>query len=177
MNYLYEIQPKPSENLKEIDAIIEIPLNSKNKYEVDKSGLMRLSRVLHTSFRYPFNYGFIPQTFCEDNDTLDVVVISKEEFYPSTIVRIRPIGILKVNDQGEVDDKVLAVPIYEPEQDELKDLKDVPRHVLLEIKHFFTHYKDLEGKKVKVIGWRNSSIAKKVIANALNLYKKRFKKQ
>jgi len=177
MNQLQEISPNQSKNLNEIDAIIEIPLNSKNKYELDKSGLMRLSRVLHTSFRYPFNYGFIPQTFCADNDALDVVVISKEDFYPNTIVRIRPIGVLRVNDQGEVDDKILGVPIYEPEQNELKDLRDVPKHVLLEIKHFFTHYKDLEGKKVKVLGWNNSKFAKKIINSSLNLYKKRFKKQ
>ena len=165
----------PGTDIKNIRAIIEIPKGSKNKYELDKeTGLIKLDRVLNSSFIYPVNYGFIPQTFYTDEDPVDVLVLG-QEVDQEIIVDVRPIGILMMNDQGKADNKILTVLTKDPIVNHIKDIKQVPKHLLKEIVHFFTHYKDLEGKKVKVKGWKDARKGGAEILKALIDYKRKFK--
>jgi len=159
----------------EVNVIVEIPSGSHNKYELDKqTGLIKLDRVLHASFHYPGNYGFIPQTLCEDNDPLDVIVLTHSPLHPGVMLVVRPVGSLTMNDNGEPDDKILAVPVHDPRYKEIVSLKDVPKHFLLEIKYFFERYKDLEGKKVVIKDWNDSRVAHKLIKDSMAMYKKKF---
>jgi len=171
MNPWHAINPG---TLKEVNAFIEIPKGSRNKYELDKeTGFIKLSRVLFSPFHYPLNYGFIPRTLAKDNDPLDCMVLG-DELHPETIVAVRVIGLLKINDEGQVDDKILAVPVHDPRFDEYRSIRHVPKHLLKEVQHFFTHYKDLESKKINVIKWLHGRVAKKEIKRALLRYKKEF---
>jgi inorganic pyrophosphatase len=159
---------------KKLTAVIEIPKGSRNKYELDKqTGAIHLSRVLFSPFHYPLNYGFIPRTLAQDQDPLDVMILG-DELIPKSIVEIRPIALLKLKDQDIIDDKILAVLEKDPRYQEFKDLKNVPKHLLKEIEHFFTHYKDLEGKRVKVLKWLNKKQAEKEIKSAQENYSKHF---
>lgn len=158
-----------------VNIIIEIPKNSQNKYEFDKeSGAIKLDRVLYSPMHYPTDYGFIPETHCGDGDPLDAIVFGSDPLVPGCLVEARPIGLLKMIDGGEEDYKVLAVQVKNPRFDNVKDIEDIKathEHSLKEIAHFFAAYKELENKKVEVIGWENSQKAKEEIIKAQELYK------
>ncbi|MFI3229539.1 MAG: inorganic diphosphatase [Bacillota bacterium] len=158
-------------------AVIEISKGSKNKYELDKeSGGLILDRILHTSTHYPANYGFIPRTYCEDNDPVDVLVMSNESIQPLAMCRCYPIGMVTMMDDGFVDNKIIAVPFREPSWRTYKNIDELPPHVMDEICHFFTIYKQLEGKETAVIKIENKEVAIEVIARGIEEYKKNFYK-
>ncbi len=160
-----------------INVIIEIPKGSRNKYELDKdSGLIKLDRVLYSPFHFVFDYGFVPQSYWEDDDPLDVMVLVNEPTVPGCLVTARPIGVMEMIDGGDKDHKILAVPVKDPRFDHIKDLKDVGEHMLKEISHFFEHYKDLQNKKVEVKGWQGKEEAEKVILKSIKMYKDKFSK-
>ena len=153
-------------------AIIEIPKGSKAKYELDKKrGLIRLDRILYTSTHYPHNYGFIPLTLCDDGDPLDVLVLCSEPLVPFTVVDCRPIGVIEMLDSGKRDSKVIAVAVDDPFYNSYKDSSDLPTHICDEIKHFFDVYKNLEHKTVKTGEVEGVNAAKKVVKEAIELYK------
>jgi inorganic pyrophosphatase len=171
MNILKDVAPGIAE---EMNVIIEIPMGSRVKYELDKeTGLIKFDRVLYSPMHYPANYGFVPQTLWDDGDPLDVLVLGYEALVPGCLVEARPIGVLDMIDGGDGDAKVLAVPTSDPRYKEVKDLGDVEPHILEEIKHFFKVYKDLQKKKVEVGEWRNAAEAKKDFAKSIELYKKK----
>lgn len=156
-------------------AVIEIPKGSKKKYELDKeTGMIMLDRILYTSTHYPANYGFLPRTFAEDGDPLDVLVLCQEPLDPLTLVRCYPIGAIKMIDDDEIDEKIVAVPFQDPSLTSYKDLKDLPVHLFEEISHFFEVYKQLEHKvtSVKEVLGRESAI--EIIAGSLQGYLKKF---
>jgi len=154
-------------------SLIEISKGSKNKYELDKpTGRLILDRVLFTSTHYPQNYGFIPRTFAGDFDPLDVLVLSSEGIIPMTFVRCRPIGVLKMIDNGLPDEKIIAVAEDDPFYSPFKDIKDVPNHIFDEIKHFFSVYKTLEGKNTAVDVVEGKEEAIRIINDAIESYKK-----
>jgi len=158
-----------------VNAIVEIPKDSKLKFELDKeTGLMKLDRFLFSSMHYPGDYGFIPQTYWEDNDPLDILIITNVPVYPGMLVKARVIGVVEMNDNGESDDKIIAVYEKDPRFREIKSIKDVSGHVLEEIRHFFETYKQLEGKKVKVINIKDKDEAVKVLKKGVELYRKKF---
>lgn len=156
-----------------VSVIIEVPKGSKNKYELDKkSGLLKLDRVLYSSVHYPANYGFIPQSYCDDHDPLDVLVLGQLEVVPLTIMHARPIGVMKMLDQGEVDDKIIAVHANDPEYADYRSISELPPHRMREVQRFFEDYKVLENKSVKVEGFFDREEALKVVESALTLYQK-----
>jgi inorganic pyrophosphatase len=160
--------------LNKIRAVVEIPKGSANKYELDKqSGSIILDRVLHTAFKYPFNYGFIPRTYAEDGDPCDVLIIGNE-LHPLTLVELRIIGVLRIKDGDAFDDKLIGVPIKDPEYNEIESYNNLPKHFLRVIEHFYRHYKDLEGKKVKILGWKNASYALKELKKSLERYNAKY---
>mgnify|MGYP006282988129 CR=1 FL=1 len=133
-------------------SVIEVPMGGKNKYELDKaSGLLHLDRVLHSAVYYPANYGFIPRTFCDDGDPLDVLVFAQEPVHPLTVVDVRAIGVMKMRDEKGLDDKILAVAVGDPAFSEYKDIHEFPKHVMREMRRFFQDYKALEGKAKQVV--------------------------
>lgn len=156
-------------------AVIEIPKGSKNKYEIDKeTGFLKLDRVLFTSTHYPADYGFIPKTYAGDNDPLDVLVLCSEKILPLTLVECYPIGVLKMIDSGEVDEKIIAICVNDPFYNSYKNIHDLPAHLFAEIKHFYEVYKVLEHKETTVNEINDSSEAKKIIQDALDAYKEKF---
>ena len=155
----------------QVTAVIEIPSGSRNKYELDKvSGMLKLDRVLFSAVHYPGDYGFIPRTLHEDNDPLDVLVLVKEQTFPGCMIDVRPIGVLRMLDRGEPDDKILAVPLQDPEWNTLNELDDLSKALRDEIRHFFSVYKDLEQKAVKVDGWYSRADAVGEIEEARRRY-------
>ena len=159
----------------EIAIVIETPGSSRNKYELDKpSGMFKLDRVLHSSVHYPGDYGFIPQTLFEDGDPLDVLLMIREPTHTGCLVTARPIGVLRMRDGGQPDDKILAVPTGDPHQVEFFDIADIPQHLLREIEYFFGTYKVLEGKEVEILGWEKSEAAVREIARSIALYHAKF---
>ncbi len=160
-----------------VTAVVEIPSGSRNKYELDKeSGLIRLDRVLYSAVHYPGDYGFIPRTLAEDNDPCDVLVLLNEPTFPGCQIDVRPIGVLKMLDRGDPDDKVLAVPSNDPFYGEYFDIADIPQHYLKEVEHFFRIYKDLEGKRVQTVGWGKSDVAMQVIMESIARYAEKYLK-
>ncbi len=158
-----------------VTAVIEIPQGARNKYELDKdSGLFRLDRVLYSAVHYPGDYGLIPRTLHEDNDPLDVLVMIKEPTFTGCLIDVRPVGVLKMLDKGEPDDKILAVPCDDPAHGEYFDIADLPQHTLREIEHFFQIYKDLEGKRMEITGWRSSTEAYDIIKRSMERYRETF---
>lgn len=161
-----------------VTAVIEIPQGARNKYELDKdSGLFRLDRVLYSAVHYPGDYGLIPRTLHEDNDPLDILVAIKEPTFTGCLIDVRPVGVLRMLDKGEPDDKILAVPVQDPAHGEYFDLKDLPKHSLREIEHFFAIYKDLEGKRVELRGWGDATAARQVIDESIARYADAFLSQ
>jgi inorganic pyrophosphatase len=158
-----------------VTAVVEIPTGSKNKYELDKvSGLFRLDRVLYSAVHYPGDYGLIPRTLHEDGDPLDILVLVSEPTFPGCLIDCRPLGVLKMRDRSEPDDKILAVPCHDPSYEEYFDIADLPQHSLKEIEHFFHIYKDLEGRRVEMVGWEKSESAMKVILDSIARYEAKF---
>jgi inorganic pyrophosphatase len=158
----------------EINVIVEIPKGSQNKYEYDEEHhLVKLDRVLHSPLYYPGEYGFIPQTLGKDGDPMDALVLVNFPTYPGVLIECRVIGMLEMIDQGEADDKILCVPVNDIRYGHVKNVNDIRDPVLNEIAHFFRTYKDLEGKKVEIAGWKSKEEAYEII----NLSLKRYKKQ
>ncbi len=156
-------------------AVIEIPKGSKNKYEMDKStGLIILDRVLYTSTHYPANYGFIPHTYADDLDPLDVVVLCSESLHPMTLARCYPIGVIKMLDNGRADEKIIAVPFDDPTYNGYRSIFALPRHVYDEMSHFFTVYKSLEKKETAVDEVMGATEAMQIIRHALQQYEEKF---
>ncbi len=157
-------------------AVIEIPKGSKNKYELDKeTGFLILDRVLYTSTHYPANYGFIPRTFAEDLDPLDVLVLSSEVIVPLALCRCYPIGMISMTDNGYEDTKIIAIPLNDPTWSEYKDISELPPHIMQEMTHFFTVYKNLEkGKQTAVMKVEDAKKARKCIEKAIKTYQERF---
>lgn len=159
----------------EVNAIIEVPKNSTLKYELDKqTGLIKLDRVLYSAVHYPGDYGFIPRTYWDDDDPLDIIVLSNFPVYPLTIVRARPIGVLHMVDNDEADDKIIAVHAGDPRFARYMDISDVPEHVIAELRHFFETYKQLQNKKVKVLDIQNSVVARKLVLLGMEKYRAKF---
>jgi len=150
-----------------INAVIEIPLEGINKYEYDKElGVFRLDRNLYSPVHYPGDYGFIPSTLADDGDPLDVLVLVDAPSFPGCVMEVRPIGILEMLDQGLADEKVLAVGKGNPRYKDVWNFSEIYPHMLKEITHFFAIYKDLEGKRVEVKGWRDASFARNKVLEA-----------
>ena len=158
-------------------AVIEIPKGCGDKYELDKeTGMLRLDRVLYTATHYPANYGFIPLTYADDDDPLDVLVLCTEKIIPMTLVECVPIGVIRMMDQGSSDAKIIAVCAHDPFYSNYKDIKELPNHVFEEIKHFFQVYKTLEGKDTIVSSIEPKEQAIKEIAYTIERYNQKFKK-
>ena len=154
-------------------AIIEIPKGSTNKYELDKeTGLLRLDRVLYSAVHYPADYGFIPRTFCDDGDPLDVLVLGQEPVYPLTIVDARAIGVMRMRDEKGIDDKIVAISVRDPAYADYRHKDELPAHVLRMVRRFFEDYKVLEHKQVIVEDLLGPEAALQIINDALDLYRR-----
>ncbi|USN94726.1 MAG: inorganic diphosphatase [Candidatus Nomurabacteria bacterium] len=176
MNLLHELSIG-EKSPEVINVIVEIPKGSKNKYEIDKeTGLIALDRAMHTAQDYPFDYGFAPQTYWDDGDALDVVLLTTYPLAPSILVRARPVGIMNMLDDGDSDAKIIAVPAKDPRWDEVTDLSHVNKHTLKEIEHFFTTYKKIQDKVVEVTGWGDKNAALEAVNRSVDLYKEKFGK-
>ncbi len=159
----------------EFYAVIETPMGSRNKFEANKGGPgIILDRVLYSSVMYPANYGFIPRTYYADGDPLDVLVLTTYPLPPGTIVLSRPLGVMKMIDGEDRDNKIIAAAVKDPANKVLKTIDDVNPHLLKEIQNFFETYKVLEGKKTKVEGYGNAEEAKKEIMDSIELYNEKF---
>src|SRR5438874_42817 len=160
-----------------VNAVIEIPQGSRAKYEIDKeSGLLRLDRVIYSSFYYPCNYGFIPQTYGDDKDPLDILVITSLPVQALCIMEAKVVGVMQMIDSGDADDKIIAVAANDPSVNHYNNIEELPRHFFEELRHFFEEYKKLENKTVKVEEFGDKSMALKIINDALTFYKDNFKK-
>jgi inorganic pyrophosphatase len=170
MNLLHDIKPGTPER---INVIIEIHKGSKNKYEIDKeTGIIALDRVSHTAQDFPYDYGFIPQTLWDDGDAVDVVVLTTYPLIPGILVRVRPVALMHMTDSGDADDKIIAVPCEDPRWNDVEDLKDLNRHTLLEIEHFYSTYKNLQDKEVVVKDFKPKKDAIKAFTRGIDLYNK-----
>jgi inorganic pyrophosphatase len=158
-------------------GIIEIPKNCRAKYELDKeSGMLLLDRVLYSSINYPANYGFIPQTYCDDDDPLDILVISQIDIVPMCLVEATVLGVMRMLDGGEMDDKIIAVASNDISVNHMKDITDLPPHVIIELRSFFEDYKKLENKEVIVEDFQGRETALEVIRKSVLDYKVKFGK-
>ena len=174
MNIWHDISPNriTKENFY---AVIEIEKGSKMKYELDKkTGFLMLDRVLYTSTHYPANYGFIPRTYADDKDPLDVLVLFSPEIYPLTLVKVRPIGVVRMVDGGDIDDKIIGVLVNDPTSKDYHSVNDLPSHIFDEIMHFFKVYKQLENKKTAVKSLYDKDKAIEIIQQAIDDYKAKF---
>jgi inorganic pyrophosphatase len=154
-----------------INAVVEIPLGEVNKYEYDKTlQLFRLDRNLHSPVHYPGDYGFIPSTLSGDGDPLDVLVLVDAPSFAGCLIEVRPIGMLEMIDQGKLDEKILAVGLNNPRYRDVRNYSEIYPHVLREILHFFSIYKDLEGKRTEMVGWHNSAKARTVVVESAERY-------
>ena len=156
-------------------AVIEISKGGRNKYELDKqTGLLKLDRVLYTATHYPANYGFIPKTYAGDEDPLDVLVLCQEKIVSMALVEVYPIGVLKMVDNDQSDEKIIAICKKDPFLNMYQDISEVPEHILAEIKHFFEVYKQLEGKTTMVDNIMGREEAEKIIEESIENYRKKF---
>lgn len=173
-NIWHDISPKRI-NADDFVCVVEISKGSKKKYELDKeTGFLMLDRILYTSTHYPANYGFIPRTYGDDNDPLDVLLICSEEIQPLTLVRCYPVGVISMIDNGKNDEKIIAIPFNDPNYNMYTDISQLPSHVFDEMRHFFSVYKNLENKETAVneVSGRETSVA--IINNAIDNYIEKF---
>ena len=174
MNPWHDINPRQS-TPDTLDCVIEISRGGRLKYELDKkTGLLRLDRVLYSAVFYPANYGFIPQTYCDDHDPLDILVLGQEPVMPLAILTARPIGVMQMIDQDEEDDKIIAIHEHDPAYNHLRDISQLPKHTLDELQRFFEDYKILELKKVRIERFKSCDDALKIIEKAFKLYDETF---
>ncbi|MEG1407851.1 MAG: inorganic diphosphatase, partial [Ruthenibacterium sp.] len=156
-------------------AVIEIEKGSKNKYELDKeTGHIILDRILYTSTHYPANYGLIPRTYADDGDPLDVLVLCSEMLQPLSLVRCYPIGVITMIDGGKMDEKIIAIPFNDPTYNGYHDIAELPDHIFSEMRHFFTVYKNLEGKETAVDDVKGPDEARKIIVNCIDAYIEKY---
>lgn len=159
-----------------VNGIIEIPKNTRAKYELDKeTGLLRMDRVIYSSMYYPHNYGFIPRTYCDDHDPLDIVVLSQISIVPMCIVSARVIGAMRMLDNGEKDDKIIAVAEHDKSVNHFKDISELSEHFLLELRNFFEDYKKLEKKTVEVEDFQDAATARQIVEKSVIDYREMFK--
>lgn len=169
-NIWHDISPKKISQ-DNFTAVIEIPKGSKIKYELDKeTGLLMMDRILYTSTHYPANYGFIPRTYASDGDPLDVLVLCSETLQPLSLVNCFPIGVIKMNDSGSSDEKIIAIPFNDPVYNCYGDISELPKHIFDEMSHFFSVYKTLEGKDTAIEEIEGKQTAKDVIQNCIDNY-------
>lgn len=167
--------PTGSDPPHRVTAVIEIPANERNKYELDKElGVFRLDRVLFSAVQYPGDYGFIPRTLAEDGDPLDILVLMTIPVFTGCLVETRPVGLFHLVDRGIPDEKVLAVPVGDPYSTGTHDISDVAPHYLREVEHFFRVYKDLEGTRTESRGFEGAAAARAAIAQAMTTYRSKF---
>jgi len=176
------LEPGPKDKFPDvIYVIVEVPMGAKEKYELDeKTGALFLSRDLFGPMVFPGDYGSIPQTFCEDRDPVDALILTPRPHHPGIVIPVRPVALMKMTDEHGRDDKVLCVPEdkVNPSFKYIKDLKDIPDYLIFRIKNFFEHYKDLEPKKwVKMGKWKDKEAAKEYILDSLQRYREKFGKQ
>ncbi len=158
-----------------VNMVVEIPKGSRNKYEYDKEiGAFVLDRVLYSSIHYPGDYGFVAQTLYDDGDPLDILVMVNEPTFSGCVIQARPIGLFRMKDRGEPDDKILAVPAKDPIFGDYHDINDISQHFLQEVAHFFAVYKDLEGAHVKTIGWERADRARERIRYSVEMFQKEY---
>ena len=157
-------------------SVVEITKGGKAKYELDKeTGLLRLDRVLYTSTHYPANYGFIPRTYANDNDPLDVLILCSENIIPLSLVRCYPIGVIIMDDSGDADEKIIAIPFDDPTYNSYRDISELPKHIFDEMEHFFAVYKELEAKKsTEISAVKDNLAAKEIIRQSLQRYVQKF---
>ncbi len=166
------------EKEKTVRVIVEIPKGSRNKYEYDKeTGLFKFDRMLFSSVHYPSDYGFIVDTLAADGDALDALVLVSEPTFPGCLIEARPVGLFRMWDEKGSDEKILCIPILDPQWNWVYKLPDVPSHLLLEIEHFFQIYKELEEKKTGVEGWKDAEAAWRAIEESAERYKLQKKKK
>lgn len=170
IHLLHDIEPGTPPPQK-LNVVVEIPRGSRNKYELDKeTGLLRFDRLLYSAVHYPGDYGFIPRTLGDDGDPLDVLVIVTEPTFPGCLMDARPIGVFVMADEKGVDEKILCVPEKDPLHHEYRVLHDVQPHFLREVEHFFSIYKDLEGKTTQIEGWEDLDRAHAIIMESIERY-------
>ncbi|RPD45135.1 MULTISPECIES: inorganic diphosphatase [Chitinophagaceae] len=158
-----------------VTALIEISQGSRTKYEIDKeTGLLKLDRVIYSSFHYPANYGFIPQTLGLDGDPLDIMIMCSQSIQPLCLVEAKVIGNMQMIDNGEEDDKIIAVALHDPSVNHINSIDELPRHFFNELKHFFEEYKVLENKEVRIDNFLSREEAYEVVNSAVDLYKEKF---
>ena len=156
-------------------AVVEIPKGSRNKYEYHKDmEAFALDRVLYSPVQYPAEYGIIPKTLWDDGDPMDILVLMEQPTFPGCVIETRPIGVMRMLDGGESDDKIIGVPVHDPRFKDVKDISDLPKAYLDEVGHFFTVYKNLEGKTTDVMGWESTEKALEAINHSIELYNERF---
>ena len=156
-------------------VVIEIPKGSQSKYELDKqTGYLVLDRILHTSTHYPANYGFIPRTYADDVDPLDVLVLCSQVMYPLTTVRCYPIGVINMIDNGKNDEKIIAIPFNDPSYNTYSDISQLPMHIFEEMAHFFKVYKSLENKETAVDEVQDAAKAIEIVHSCIKNYKEKF---
>lgn len=173
-NIWHDISPKRI-NADDFVCVVEISKGSKKKYELDKeTGYIILDRILYTSTHYPANYGFIPRTYGDDNDPLDVLLLCSQALEPLTLVRAYPIGVISMIDSGRNDEKIIAIPFNDPNYNMYKNIDDLPEHIFEEMKHFFKVYKNLEHKTTAVDAVKGRDDALQIIASAIESYNKTF---
>jgi len=173
-NIWHDISPKRI-NADDFICVVEISKGTKKKYELDKeTGYLYLDRILYTSTHYPANYGFIPRTYGDDNDPLDVLILCSETIEPMTLVRAYPIGVITMIDNGRSDEKIIAIPFNDPYNNMYRDINELPSHVFEEMKHFFSVYKSLEGKETAVDEVRGRDDSINIINKAIDNYIEHF---
>ena len=159
----------------QVNALIEIPQGSRTKYEIDKkTGLLKLDRIIHSSFHYPINYGFIPRTLGLDNDPLDILVMCSETIHPLCLVEATVIGNMQMIDNGEEDDKIIAVATHDPSVNHYSCIEELPKHFIAVLKNYFEQYKVLENKVVEIDEFQSKERAYEIIRDSIQLYQERF---
>ena len=170
MNIWHDISPKRI-NKSVFTAVIEIPRGSKIKYELDKeTGFLMMDRILYTSTHYPANYGFIPRTYAEDGDPLDVLVLCSETLAPLSLVQCKPIGVIAMSDNGAADEKIICVPSNDPTYNPYNDIAQLPQHIFDEMSHFFSVYKQLEGKDTVIDEIQGAEKAMEIVQSCIDRY-------